>query len=94
MGAKASSAVEQTVLQDGQPASAQASIYGKPFRASYLPLRNSDDKIIGMISAAKPEQDILDIANSTNRLTLITIILIMLVLTYPIYLFTKRLTTE
>ena len=46
----------------------------------------------GMISAAKPQQDILDVENSTNRLTLITVIVIMLVLSWPIYAFTRRLT--
>ncbi|OHB20753.1 MAG: hypothetical protein A2854_00520 [Parcubacteria group bacterium RIFCSPHIGHO2_01_FULL_56_18] len=64
------------------------------FRTSYLPLLNGDRKIIGMLSAAKSEQDILDIENATNRLTLITVILIMLVLAYPIYSFTRRLTQE
>lgn len=85
-------AVKKTVLEEGKTGTAQVSFFGQPFRASYLPLKNGDDKIIGMISAAKPEQDILDIANATNRLTLITVMLIMLFLSWPIYLFTKRLT--
>ncbi|MES2006648.1 MAG: cache domain-containing protein [Patescibacteria group bacterium] len=94
VGTVVDTGTKEKVLTLGEPTSAQALIYGKPFRASYLPLENADKKIIGMISAAKPEQDILDIANSTNRLTLITIVCIMLVLAYPIYLFTKRLTAE
>ena len=88
------SAIETTVLEQGQTITARTELFGRPFHASYLPLKNGDDKIVGMISAAKPEQDILDIANATNRLTLITVILIMLLLAYPIYIFTKRLTTE
>ena len=87
-------AVTNAVLTEGHSLTARANLYGQPYLASYLPLKNGDDKIIGMISAAKPQQDILDIANATNRLTLITVILIMLVLLWPIYTFTKRLTTE
>ena len=83
-----------SVLTNGETVTARVVLGGKAFNASYLPLLNGDNKIIGMISAAKPEQDILDIENATNRLTLITVILIMLVLSYPMYLFTRRLTEE
>ncbi len=86
--------VRATVLAEGSSRTAQADLHGRPFLMSYLPLINGDDKIIGMISAGKSQQDILDIANSTNRLTLITVILIMLILAYPIYLVTKRLSAE
>jgi Double sensory domain of two-component sensor kinase len=88
------SEVENAVLKGGRSVTAQASFSGQLFLASYLPLTSGDDKIVGMLSAAKPEQDILDIINATNRLTLITVILIMLVLAFPIYLFAKRLTNE
>ncbi len=83
--------VKTVVLQEGKTVTAGANMYGRPFLASYLPLQNGDGKIIGMISAAKPQQDILDLANATNRLTLITVICIMFILVWPIYRFTKRL---
>ncbi len=86
--------IATTVLDRGNSVTTREDLSGQPFFASYLPLSNGDGKIVGMISAAKPEQDILDISNATSRLTLITVVLIMLVLTYPIYVFTKRLTTE
>lgn len=86
--------VADSVLKDGRSMTARANLRGQPFLASYLPLINGDAKIVGMISAAKPQQDILDIANATNRLTLITVIIVMLVLAFPVYVFTKRLTDE
>ncbi len=94
VGTVAPADIKSAVITNGQPASGEANLYGRPFRASYLPLQNADGKVVGMISSAKPEQDILDIANATNRLTLITIVIIMLILAYPMYAFTKRLTTE
>ena len=90
----ANQGVQTSVFSNEEPATAQVTFYGQPFLASYLPLVNGDDKVIGVISAAKPEQDILDIANSTNRLTLITVLIIMLILIIPIYLVTKRLSDE
>ena len=90
----ANDAVENTVLRDGKETTENVTFSGRPFLASYLALKNGDAKIVGMISAAKPQQDILNIVNATNRLTLITVIVIMLVLVFPIYLFTKRLTAE
>lgn len=87
-------AVKDSVLKGGESVTAQASLRGRPFLASYLPLVNGDGKIVGMLSAAKPERDILDLINATNRLTLVTVLLIMLALAYPIYAFTKRLTDE
>lgn len=88
------SEAKNAVLKGGQSMTAQATLLNQPFLASYLPLTNGDDKIVGMLSAAKPEQDILDIVNATNRLTLITVMLIMLVLAFPIYVFARRLTAE
>ncbi len=86
--------IEKAVIKDGNTITARTELYGEPFHASYLPLANGDGKIVGMISAAKPEQDILDIANSTNRLTLFTVLLITLLSAFPIYFLTKRLGGE
>jgi sensor histidine kinase regulating citrate/malate metabolism len=88
------SRVQAAVLERGVPTTADENLYGQPFMMGYLPLVNGDDKVVGMIAAGKSQQDILDIANSTNRLTLMTVILIMLVLVYPIFAFTRRLNDE
>jgi methyl-accepting chemotaxis protein len=88
------SGVENSVLKNSQDVTAETTLLGQAFLASYLPLTNGDGKIVGMLSSAEPEQNILDIINATNRLTLITVILIMLVLIYPIYVFARRLTEK
>jgi hypothetical protein len=85
--------IKADVLTNGGLETARIDMYGQSFLSSFLPLYNGDGKIIGMISAAKSEQNILDIANATNRLTLITIIITMLILTWPIYLLTNRITS-
>jgi hypothetical protein len=88
------SAVTSAVLVAGELVTAEANLYGKTFLASYLPLKNGDGKIIGMLSAAKPQDELLALENTTNRLTLVTVLIIMFTLIYPIYLLTKRLTEE
>ncbi len=82
------------VFNDGKNLTLGVEIQGNKFRASYLPLINADEKIIGMISSAKLEQDIVNIANATNRLTLITVLLILIALIFPIYFSTKKLSSS
>ena len=82
--------IKNSVLLGGQSFTGETSISGEPFYASFLPLENSDQKVVGMISVAQSEQNIVDIANATNHLTLITVILIMIILLVPIYFVSKR----
>ncbi len=83
--------VKNSVLMDGKIITGSTKIYGTVFQAGYFPLLNGDDKIVGMLSVAKPQQDIVNIANATNRLTLTTVLLILLVLIFPIYFISKKI---
>ena len=86
--------VVRAVLDSGREITLRTTILSRPFLASYLPLRNADQVVVGMLGAAKPQQAIADIANATNRLTLLAVSLIMLVLSVPLYRLTKRLTEQ
>jgi len=88
------SRVSQTVLKEGGNITLRTEILSRPFLASYLPLKNSDGEIVGMISAARSQREILEIAQATNRLTLVVVMIIMLTLITPIYLLTRRLSRE
>lgn len=79
------------VLSKGVPMTIRADIITKPYVASYMPLKNIDDETVGMISLAKSQREIFEIANDTNILTLISVIIIMALLSMPIFRFTKRL---
>lgn len=83
--------VKDKVLSRGEAITATANIRSETFLASYLPLINSDGKVVGMLSAAEPQADILALANATNRLTLVTVTLLLLVLSLPLYFLTRRL---
>ena len=86
--------VKEAVLEKGSGTIARVALRGEQFLASYLPLHNADGKIIGMLSASKPQQEIIALANATNRLTLIAVMSLLLVLALPLYFLTRRLLGE
>ncbi len=88
------SEVKSAVLAGGQEIVLRTEISSRQVLASYTPVKNSEGKIIGMLSSVKPQQEILNLANATNRLTLVTVAVLMLILAFPIYLATKRLSGE
>jgi len=90
----ANNEVINTVLRNSQPATERVEIISRSFLASYLPIINADGETVGMISAAKPQQELLETANATNRLTFITVGIIVLILIVPIYMVTRRLERE
>ncbi|MEY2672084.1 MAG: hypothetical protein RL687_501, partial [Candidatus Parcubacteria bacterium] len=83
--------IKKDVLVEGKHATSLVKIKNIQFLASYIPLRNSDGKIIGMFSSAKPQSDIVDIANETNRLTLVTVTLLLVLLSLPMYFLVRKL---
>jgi len=86
--------VLETVIANGKDITLRTTILSNPFVASYLPLKDNEGEIIGMLSAARKQSDIAETANTTNRLTLVIVVIIMLILVAPIYLITKRLSQE
>ena len=83
--------VSLAVLKNGNPLTIRADIVTKPYISSYFPLRNIDNNVVGMVSIAKSQKEIFEIANATNILTLVSVIIIMAVLSIPIFRFTRSL---
>jgi len=88
------SRVLQAVLEEGNALTLRTTVLSRPFLASFLPLRDADNNIVGMISASKPQAEILETAQATNRLTLVIVMIIMIILIMPIYFITRRLSKE
>lgn len=86
--------VSEAVLNEGKIITLRTTIASRPLLASYLPLRDADDKIVGMISVAKPQKEIFETAQTTNRLTLVIVMVIMIILSLPINFVTKKLVKE
>ncbi|MDO8521376.1 MAG: cache domain-containing protein [bacterium] len=86
--------VVSTVLVNGKETIAHVELRGEQFLASYVPLMNGEGEVIGMLSASKPQQEIIALANATNRLTLISVMTLLLILALPLYALTRRLLGE
>lgn len=80
------------VLTDGENVSIHNMIDSRPYLTSYLPLRDADNQIIGMLSASQSEQSIINLAARTNQLTFLIISVLLLIMILPLYLVTRRLT--
>lgn len=87
-------AVRTAVLERGESAAARVELRGEQFLASYLPVKDGNGRIIGMFSASKPQQEIIALADATNRLTLVAVISLLLVFALPLYMITRRLLGE
>lgn len=83
--------ITEAVLVKGGGATARVDLRGERFLASYLPIKNVDGEIVGMFSASKPQQEIIALANATNRLTFMAVIALLIILSLPLYLVTRRL---
>ncbi|HRY62719.1 MAG TPA: cache domain-containing protein, partial [Candidatus Paceibacterota bacterium] len=83
--------IETTVLKGGKAVTLNNDIVSKPFVSSYIPINDLDGGVVGMVSFAKSQREIFEIANTTNILTLISVIIIMAILAAPIFKFSRRL---
>lgn len=88
------SQVTEKVLREGSGFAARTTILSRPYLAAYLPLKNSEGGIIGMLQASRPQTEIVDTATATNRLTLLVTIIIVIMTLIPAYLIVKKITKE
>ncbi|MDP3697521.1 MAG: cache domain-containing protein [Candidatus Taylorbacteria bacterium] len=68
-------------------------ISSRPYLATYLPITDND-KVVGMLSVAKAQNEILNTVTKTNRLTFVMSAIILLILVMPLWWVTRRLTGE
>ena len=91
---ESNSKVEEAVLKDGKELTISTIMFSRPMLASFLPIFSPERKVVGMISSARPQQEMLNVLTATNRLTLMSVLAVMLALALPIYVVTPRLSRE
>jgi len=95
VGAKQTdSKVIEQVLGKGEGMTGRTTIFSRPYLAAFLPLKNSEGKVIGMLEASRLQTGIIETANSASRLTLLVTIIIIIMALMPAYLLAKKLTEE
>lgn len=93
-GEPVDSTIIKSVIDNGEFITETISIKGSKYEAGVMPLVNGDNKNIGMISAAKPQGEILKIINDTNRLTLLTVIIVLIFMSVPIYSLSRKIVKQ
>mgnify|MGYP001603823584 CR=1 FL=1 len=86
--------VKSEVLQQGKEVVLENKIFSRPYLTSYSPLRNSQDKVIGMLQSARSQAGLFEIAAGTSRLTLLITIIITLMTLMPFYYVAKKISDE
>jgi len=82
------------VLEQGKGITQRTTIFSRPYLASYLPLKNAEGKIIGMLESSRLQTELAETAAGANRLTLLITIIITLIILMPVYLLSKKITEE
>ena len=89
-GTKADEAVTKAVPQDGKPVEEyNITIDGEKYYACYAPLKDSGDKVIGMVFAGKPVTEVQALINErTSHIVIVELVMIVLAI-IVIFLLTK-----
>ena len=83
--------VVDTVLKNGQEFKDETLIEGKPYYASYAPLKNSDGSVSGMVFVAKPMAVIEKIKNDTLKVVVPIAVVLVVILILIGYRYVKYL---
>jgi hypothetical protein len=86
--------VLKDVLEDGKPLAISTMIFSRPYLVSYLPLKNTEGRIVGLIQSARLQIGLAETANSASRLTLLITVAITIMTLMPFYFVAKRLSEE
>lgn len=86
--------VLEQVLMKGEGITVRTTVFGRPYLATYLPLKNTEGEVIGMLEASRLQTGIAETAASASRLSLLVTIIIITMALMPSYLLAKKLTEE
>jgi hypothetical protein len=95
IGAKETSpAVINTTLGQGKPWHGSLTISNQPFLVTYLPLKDADNTVVGMLSVGKSQHAILETSTQAVRLTFLSAIIWLIVIMLPIYLVSRHIARQ
>lgn len=86
--------LEQVLMKGKEGVTIRTTIFSRPYLCAYLPLKNTEGKIIGMLEASRLQTGIVETAGSASRLSLLVTIIIITMALLPAYLLSKKLTEE
>jgi hypothetical protein len=87
-------AVTSVVIGSGQAYRATFDLQNRPILAVFLPLRDVDNAVVGMLMTAQPQSVVLQVAATSVELTFLLTALLLLLCVIPVYWITKSLTRQ
>ncbi|HSX02733.1 MAG TPA: cache domain-containing protein [Candidatus Saccharimonadia bacterium] len=87
-------AVIATTLRQGQIWSGPVTLANRSFLAIYLPLKNANNTVVGMLSVAEPQSLFLQTSQQAIQLTFISSIICLLLLVAPIYWVARQISRQ
>ncbi|MEW6183693.1 MAG: diguanylate cyclase [Bacillota bacterium] len=80
VGTRVSGPVDKVVLEQGQPYFGQAIVVGKPYQTAYLPLRDTEGRVLGILYVGTPQTQIDRMIRGLifSRLVLLVVLLVAL----------------
>lgn len=79
----------KTVLNDGQIYSGKNNVLNIPYYSVYLPLKNYDGKVVGMVYVGKEQTTLFETARKSVNITFIGSTILILISIFPTYLLSK-----
>jgi hypothetical protein len=86
--------VKSEVLDKGRSYSAAVEILNTPYFAYFLPLKDVNNKVVGMLSLEEPQSNVLQVAGQTIGLTFVATLLFLLLSLIPVYLASRYLSRQ
>lgn len=86
--------VKENVLGKGEALSKAVYILGVPYLSSYLPLKDIEEKIVGMIFVGRPQATVLQTAASSIELTFVTTAILLVLAILPAYLISRYIVSQ
>jgi len=86
--------IENTVLSNGQNYKGTESILNRQYSVVYVPLKDADNNVIGMLSVNQPQDQILKTAGRSIELTYIIAALLLVVSVVPAFLIARSIAKQ
>lgn len=86
--------IKSQVLENGKPLTLALKVLGVSYLGAYLPLKNVEEKSVGMIFVGEPQAKVLQTAGASVELTFLVSVILLILSIFPTYFVTKFLTSQ
>ncbi len=86
--------VKKLVLKNGEPYVGAHNILGSPFLAAYLPLKDIDNAVVGMLFVGRPQVELLQAAGKSIEITFLVSAVLLILSIVPAFVISRYITRQ